>query len=427
MSIRKVLLVLIIVLSSSCSSITGQIEDNPVEIYRAFEESLRGTDIQLPMSFFHEEAVFTSDTGYALEHTELTTFEGIKTEVQEWMDDPNLKDSVILDIYSEGDTAFFRIEFNSIDGWSGALDGYAVIKEGKIFQLHYDPLELYSTANESTQIEKGSFEFDGQEREHLVFIPDNYTDAKSYPLVIFLHGYGGNGQGGMEYSQFNQVGNTYNFLIVYPSGIPNWNSGIGDNPTSSTPDVNDVGYIDALIDTLSDSFNIDLGRIYATGFSNGGFMAYKLACQLSHRIAAVASVSGVMSTSTLDKCNPSRAIPVLHIHGTKDNMVFIDGLKEWRSVEETVRYWTNFNNCDISEMTVLQDSDPTDDCTVEKYSYTNCTNNSNVTYYKVINGGHTWPGAYPIIYQNTNKDMDASIEIWNFFKDYQLSQTSVEN
>ena len=111
MSIRKVLLVLIIVLSSSCSSITGQIEDNPVEIYRAFEESLRGTDIQLPMSFFHEEAVFTSDTGYALEHTELTTFEGIKTEVQEWMDDPNLKDSVILDIYSEGDTAFFRIEF----------------------------------------------------------------------------------------------------------------------------------------------------------------------------------------------------------------------------------------------------------------------------------------------------------------------------
>ncbi len=86
MSIRKVLLVLIIVLSSSCSSITGQIEDNPVEIYRAFEESLRGTDIQLPMSFFHEEAVFTSDTGYALEHTELTTFEGIKTEVQEWMD-----------------------------------------------------------------------------------------------------------------------------------------------------------------------------------------------------------------------------------------------------------------------------------------------------------------------------------------------------
>jgi len=424
MSIRKVLLLLIIVLSSSCSSTNGQIEDNPIEVYLAFEESLRGTDIQLPMSFFHEEAVFTFDNVYTLEHTELTTFEGIKTEVQEWMEDPNLKDQVILDIYSEGDTAFFRIETNSLDGWSGAQDGYAVIKEGQIFQLHYDLLEMYSTSNESTQIIKGSFDFEGQEREHLVFIPDDYTDTNIYPLVIFLHGYGDAPQGAMEYTRFNQVGNTNNFMIVYPSGIPNWNSGIGDNPTSSTPDVNDVGYIEALIDNLSNSYRVDLSKIYATGFSNGGFMAYKLACQLSHRIAAVASVSGVMSTSTLENCNPSRPIPVLHIHGTKDIYVFIDGLKEWLSVEETILYWTNFNNCDISEMTVLQDSDPTDDCTVEKYSYENCTNNSNVTYYKIIDGGHTWPGSGPVTYQNTNLDINASLEIWNFFKDFQLRPAS---
>jgi len=209
-------------------------------------------------------------------------------------------------------------------------------------------------------------------------------------------------------------------MIVYPSGIPNWNSGIGDNSNYPTPDVNDVGYIDALIDNLSNSYSIDLSKIYATGFSNGGFMAYKLACQLSHRIAAVASVSGVMSTSTLENCNPSRAIPVLHIHGTKDIWVFIDGLKEWRSVEETLRYWTNFNNCDNSDMTVLLDSDLTDNCTVEKYSYTNCTNNSKVVYYKIIDGGHTWPGSGPTIYENTNLDINAGIEIWNFLLDNPL-------
>ncbi len=335
-----------------------------------------------------------------------------------------MKITVILDIYSEGDTAFFRVEIISLDGWGGAQDGYAVIKEGKIFKLHYDPLEFYSTSNKSAQIEKGSFVFDGHEREHLVFIPDDYTDSKMYPLMIILHGYGGVPQGIMEYTRFNQVGNTYDFLIVYPGGIPNWNSGIGDNSNNPTPDVNDVGYIDALIDKLSNSYRIDSSKIYATGFSNGGFMAYKLACQLSHRIAAVASVSGVMSTSILENCNPSRAIPVLQIHGTKDIWVFIDGLKEWLSVDETLRSWINFNNCDSSDMTVLPDLDPTDNCTIEKYRYINCTNNSKVVYYKIIDGGHTWPGSWPEAYQNTNFDINASIEIWNFFKDFQLRPVS---
>ncbi len=274
------------------------------------------------------------------------------------------------------------------------------------------------------RIETSSIEFEGQEREHLVFIPDDYSDTKIYPLVIFLHGYGDTPLGAMEYTQFNQVGNTYNFMIVYPSGIPNWNSGVGDNSVNPTPDVNDVGYIEALIDNLSNSYRVDLSKIYATGFSNGGFMAYKLACQLSHRIAAVASVSGVMSTSTLENCNPSRPIPVLQIHGTKDIWVNIDGIFEWRSVEETLRYWTNFNNCENSDMVVVPDIDQTDNCTIEKYSYTNCTDDSKVVYYKIIDGGHTWPGFGPTAYQNANLDINASIEIWNFFKDYQLRPTS---
>ena len=218
-------------------------------------------------------------------------------------------------------------------------------------------------------------------------------------------------------------------MIAYPSGRSNWNSGIEDNSSWPTPDVDDVGFINDLIDILSKSYSIDLERIYATGYSNGGFMAYKLACQLSHRIAAIAPVGGVISTTTLEECNPSRAIPVLHIHGTKDPWVPLDGFSGWHSVEETISYWTNINNCENAETTSLPDTDPTDDSTVERISYTDCTNNSNVIYYEVINGGHTWPGAGPTGYSagNTNQDFNAGVEIWNFFMDYQLKATSVEN
>ncbi len=122
-------------------------------------------------------------------------------------------------------------------------------------------------------------------------------------------------------------------------------------------------------------------------------------------------------------------MPVLQIHGTKDSWVPIDGARGWNSVDQTLTYWTDFNKCDKVDTTILQDLDPTDGCTVEKISYTNCTNNSNVIYYEVINGGHTWPGADPPGFSagNTNQDFNASVEIWNFFKDYQLTPTSIES
>jgi polyhydroxybutyrate depolymerase len=272
------------------------------------------------------------------------------------------------------------------------------------------------------KIETGSLEFDGQERNFMVFIPDDYTDTNKFPLVIYLHSYGWDAQKGMDYTQLNQVGSTFNFMIVYPNAKPNWNSGFGDSSSWSTPNNDDVGYISTLIDNLSEQYSIDLERIYATGYSNGGFMAYRLACQLSHRIAAIASVSGVMSTSVEANCNPARTVPVLQIHGTEDPWVPIEGSTSWLSVDQTLSNWINFNQCENSENTSLPDSDPTDDCTVEKTRFTNCTDNSNVIYYKVINGGHTWPGAGPPGYPagNTNQDFNAGEEIWNFFKDYRL-------
>ena len=271
------------------------------------------------------------------------------------------------------------------------------------------------------QIQTGSFEFDGRTRNYMVYLPTNYTGSTNFPLVICLHPYGWGAQRMMDYTKLNQVADTSDFIVVYPSAIPNWNSGIAGVPGYPTPDVDDVGFIDALIDTMINSYSIDLERIYSCGYSNGGYMSYKLACQLGNRIAAIASVGGVIATSTAESCSPLRTMPVLAIHGTADPYIGINGGTGYYSIDQTLSYWTSFNDCVQIDTTTLPDLDPTDGCTVEKITYTYCSDNSNVVYYKVINGGHTWPGADPIpAFGNTNHDIDASVEIWNFFKNHKL-------
>jgi len=270
------------------------------------------------------------------------------------------------------------------------------------------------------EIQNGSFKFDEFTRNYMVYLPTNYTGSSNFPLVICLHPYGRTAEWMMNYANMNQAADASDFIVVYPSAIPNWNSGVADNPDYPTPDVDDVGFINALIDIMSNSYSIDLERIYACGYSNGGFMSYKLACQLGNRIAAIASVGGMLSTSTAASCSPLRTMPVLHIHGTADPYALINGGTGFYSVDQTLSYWINFNDCVQIDTTTLPDLDPTDGCTVEKITYTTCSDNCSVVYYKVINGGHTWPGASPLAMGNTNQDFDASVEIWNFFKNHKL-------
>jgi polyhydroxybutyrate depolymerase len=275
------------------------------------------------------------------------------------------------------------------------------------------------------QIQNGSFDFDGLTRNYMVYLPTNYTDSTNFPLVIHLHSGGWTAQQDMNYIKLNQVADTCGFIVVYPNAIgKRWNSGGVPAPD---PDVDDVGFINALIDIMSNRYSIDLERIYACGYSRGGFMAYTLACQLGNRIAAIASVAGVLSTSVATNCNPLRTIPVLHIHGTADTWVPINGTSDIYSADQTISYWTSLNDCVQVDTTTLPDLDPTDGCTVERTTYTVCSENCDVVYYKVINGGHTWPGAGPPGYSagKTTQDFNASVEIWNFFKNHKLVITPV--
>ena len=167
--------------------------------------------------------------------------------------------------------------------------------------------------------------YDGRMRTFILYVPESYQADVPAPLVLNFHGYTSNNLEQMFYGDFRPIADTAGFLIVHPMGTvdllgnTHWNVGWG----SST--VDDVGFTNALLDTLSAEYNINQDRIYSTGMSNGGFMSYRLACELSNRIAAIASVTGAMTINTPSTCSPEHPMPVMEIHGTADSTVPYNG------------------------------------------------------------------------------------------------------
>jgi len=250
-----------------------------------------------------------------------------------------------------------------------------------------------------------SITHDGLLRTYRLHLPANYDQDSIYPLVINMHGLGSNAWEQELYTQFNNVSDTGRFLVAYPNGInETWN-------VSSETGTDDVGFISALIDSLDAEFSIDLQRVYATGMSMGGFMSYRLACQLSDRIAAIASVTGLQAYYP---CNPVRPVPVAQFHGTLDPIV------PYAGVATTINNWVSNNGCpDTSVITDLPDIDTTDNSTVTVSYYGLCNDSTEVILYTIIGGEHTWPGA-PINIGVTNFDIHASNEIWKFFTKFNL-------
>jgi len=264
----------------------------------------------------------------------------------------------------------------------------------------------------------GGFTFEGLDRTYTVYIPSSYTPGDQLSLLMSLHGLTQTGSIMMGYTGFNTYADQYHFIVVYPDGINNsWNVGFSGGSTA-----NDVGFLSALIDTLHARYGIDLNRVYATGFSNGGFMSYKLACELTGRIAAIAPVAGTMTDEAWGNCQPSRHVPVMHTHGTSDFVVFYNGGFGNKSVEQVLELWRGFSNCPAVAVVVnLPDLIP-EGSTVQTHTWAPCDDSVEVVHYKVINGGHTWPGAIGVSgVGNTNQDISASDEIWKFVSRFSLN------
>jgi len=269
-------------------------------------------------------------------------------------------------------------------------------------------------------LENGGFSFDGIDRSYITYVPEIYDGSQPVPLVINLHGYTSNSTEQLLYGDFRPLADTANFIIVHPDGTED-NFGFQFWNSFGTGGVDDVGFLSALIDTMAAHYNIDLNCVYSTGMSNGGFMSYTLACQLSNRIAAIASVTGSMVVGQQLLCNAQHPTPVMEIHGTNDGTVAYNGSFGTEAIEDVVAYWVNFNGCNpVAEFSNVPDIVTSDNCNAEHYVYTDGENGSSVELYKIIGGDHSWPGA--IININTTcMDFSASAEIWRFFHQYKLN------
>lgn len=266
-----------------------------------------------------------------------------------------------------------------------------------------------------------SFTFDGKLREYRVYVPTNYNAAKPASIVVTLHGLGDdmtNFSGiGMDY-----IADTANILVLVPQALPDilfgnaWNSGagLGYYPNSN---VNDIGFLNAMLDSTILQYAVNQQRIYMCGFSMGGFMTEKMACQSNGRFAAFASVSGTIG-SALTQCNPGRTVPIAHFHGTADGTVGYANNTFGIGADSVVNFWVQNNQCNPTPIHNTFPDIAADSLTVEHFAYSNGFNmNADVEFFKVNNGDHTW------LFSPQN-DIDYTAEIWKFFNKHINIQTT---
>lgn len=267
---------------------------------------------------------------------------------------------------------------------------------------------------------------DGRERSYLVHIPPKYDHKKPTPVVLVFHGAGTNAAITVSFTGMSKKSDEAGFIAVYPNGTGlgpflTLNAG-GRQGKMAVGSADDVKYVGALLDDLATVTNVDFNRVYATGVSNGGMMCYRLAAEMSDRIAAIAPVAG---TIAINECKPTRPVPVMHFHGRADSIVPFGGPDKgtpkfltFKSVEESIAIWRKLNECP-DEPTITEFPDKEDDGTkVTKKCYGPGKDGAEVVLIEIEGGGHTWPGQIaPIsLIGKSTLDISANDLMWEFFQ-----------
>lgn len=247
------------------------------------------------------------------------------------------------------------------------------------------------------------------------------------PLVVVLHGGRGRALQVARYTQFNAQARASGFTVVYPQGVQRrWNDG---RRVNRSPNTDDVGFLRLVVQSvIAKSGRVDPRRVFFTGISNGGFMSMRMACNASDLVAGIAAVTAQFNAQMARRCLAAKPVPVLLMNGTRDPLVPYNGgpvapqfgsRGVAASTAETLAFWRRRNGCKAGATAMLPDRSVSDGSRIERTRWTACRTGAPVILYKVIGGGHTWPGKKPYLSERwigkTSRDIDGTAHIWRFF------------
>jgi polyhydroxybutyrate depolymerase len=257
---------------------------------------------------------------------------------------------------------------------------------------------------------KESIKVGSVERTFIRYIPKGYDGSTAVPLLVVLHGRGGDAKGMENMTGFSQKADAEKFIVLYPNavGTPSaWN--IGMNPAITA---DDDGFIKAMVERVEQHLKIDHKRVFVCGFSSGGMMAYRLGGTFPNLFASIGVASGSVGDHLADGTTytnpaPSRPVPAIVFHGKMDTHVKYDGGSlhvDTLSVADSIKFWTNADGCTgaPTETTKQNGNLVIDD-------YTNCRGGSEVILRSFGRGTHEWPSL------RNNDNFDATEAVWNFF------------
>ena len=322
-------------------------------------------------------------------------------------------------------------KFSAMDKVSGSPKPTRLI----LFLLLATIASFVNAKGSATDLASGQYDIQSGAltRSYLLHVPKQLTHPA--PLVIVMHGYTGSADSIMSYSGMNEVANEEGFVVVYPQGTVDqqgnafFNVGYEFHADAS---VDDLQFIRDLVAHLQDELTLNPDKVFATGMSNGADMSYLLACQASDIFRAVAPIAGVMMKETFDTCSPSRPLPLFEVHGTNDEVSLFNGDMEnsggwgpYPDLPATIAFWVELNGLTLKQSSNLPNSAANDTSHIVFDRYWSETQDNEVWFYRVVDGGHHWPGVQfdwwrnPMAwwyFRNANQDIDTSRVVWSFFE-----------